>query len=146
MPLSEYRPVWDFKRNRYARWLERLADAHGVYVIREPALEGDPLTLYVGESHTGRLRDTLQRHFQLWRGRTAGATFERYGVEVAVEVFIDPEEAVKRQNALIRSLRPLHNRQIPAPEPGPERDYSEDVDPGVFEDVAAFFDEIAAAR
>jgi hypothetical protein len=147
MALSDYRPVWDFRRNRYGKWIDRLAGVHGVYVIREPAIGEVPVTLYVGESHTGRLRDTLQRHFQVWNGKTAGPTFDRLGVEVAVEIFVDPDEAVSRQNTLIRALKPIYNRQIPTPEKSYDGgDYSEDFDRSNFDELADFFDGLAAAR
>src|SRR5262245_34587346 len=61
----------------YAPWLADLAGANGVYVIRQRARRGQAaLILYVGESHTHRLRETLQRHFQQWTGHTAGPTFD----------------------------------------------------------------------
>lgn len=144
MALSTYRRIWDVRRNCYAKWVDRLADAHGVYVIRERAPNGAAVTLYVGESHTGRLRDTLQRHFQYWRGRTAGPTFERVTVQVAIEIHRDPERAVQRQDALILALRPIYNKQIPAPQPRPVRKDAETYSAEAFADVAGFFDAIAA--
>lgn len=79
----------------------------GVYVIRE-ALTG--IIAYVGESHTGRLRKTMMRHFQAWQGQGSGPTFSRLVHEVAI-IITDPGEAVTRQNALIADLQPAVNVQ-----------------------------------
>lgn len=75
----------------------------GVYLIRRGGA-----VVYVGESHTGRLRKTLAHHFQSWDGPTAGATYPRSGTEVAVIVTTDGA-AVDRQNTLIAELRPRDN-------------------------------------
>lgn len=113
MALSPYRSIRDSNAPRtYARWVANTHQQHGVYVIRDAATRE---ILYVGESHTGRLRDTLQRHFQDWNGKTAGPTFKASTVEVAYEVFIDPKDATDRQDALIREHRPLHNKHVPLP-------------------------------
>ena len=51
----------------------------GVYAIAN--LDG--LVLYVGESHTGRLRKTLARHFQFWGDdRQPRFTYDRHRVQV----------------------------------------------------------------
>ena len=82
----------------------------GVYMIRRAGS-----VVYVGESHTGRLRKTLARHFQTWEGKTAGPTYSRKGTEVAFE-FTAPSGALDRQNELIEQLRPRDNVQgKPAP-------------------------------
>lgn len=51
----------------------------GVYAIAN--LRG--VVLYVGESHTGRLRKTLARHFQLWDDPTQPRhVYDRHRVQV----------------------------------------------------------------
>lgn len=112
MALSEFRPIR--AKKGYAPWVAETAGAHGVYVIRERARGGKAaVVLYVGESHTHRLRETLQRHFQQWTGKTAGPTFDASTTEVAMEVFLDGNDAIRCQNRLIRSLRPTHNVLVP---------------------------------
>ncbi len=108
-PLSAYRaPV---TRYGWAPWVRELGGCHGAYVIRERTNHG-PVVLYVGESHSGRLRDTLQRHFQHWKGYTAGATFDRgtRGLQVAVAVTRTGAQAIARQAELISRLHPVENR------------------------------------
>ena len=104
-----------------ADWPDFVRDLRGksgVYVIRD---RENKQPLYVGESHTGRLKKTLLRHFQAWTGKTAGPTFSRNAVEIAVEVTPD-SRAVARQNALIVALKPKLNVISPA---GPIRDDDE---------------------
>ena len=100
----------------FASWVRELAGKSGVYVIRHvPSvwlLYDPPVALYVGESHTRALRKTLCRHFQAWSDshETAGPTYDRGGVDVAVEV-CGGKQAVQRQDALIRRLKPRDDRQ-----------------------------------
>lgn len=89
----------------WPEWVRELAGKSGVYVIRNA---DNKQVLYVGESHSGRLRKTLVRHFQAWSGKTAGVTYGRGSVEVAIEV-TTPAKAVSRQNALICQLSPRDN-------------------------------------
>lgn len=91
----------------------------GVYVIREKSTRR---TVYVGESHSGKLYATLTRHFQEWRRGKAfwgnagfaskahdpGVTYERGDVEVAV-ILTSDEEARDAQDALINEFRPRDN-------------------------------------
>jgi len=77
----------------------------GVYVIRD---KGSKEVLYVGESHTGRLYATLTRHFQAWSGKTAGPTYSRDAVEIAIRL-TPPGAAVPAQNALICRMHPRDN-------------------------------------
>lgn len=160
MALSKYRPVWHPETLKYAPWVKGLAKQNGVYVVRHPAA-GDDMpaeTLYVGESHTNQLRETLQRHFQIWNGDTAGPTFDRHLVEVAVELCASGEEAVARQNELILALQPVLNRELPLPDMrrgGRGRvDVNEEADAVIagddddesanLDELAAFFDDAAA--
>ncbi|MCF3650163.1 hypothetical protein [Synoicihabitans lomoniglobus] len=77
----------------------------GVYVIRDKATKR---VQYVGESHSGRLLKTLLRHFQFWAGFTAGATFKRDRVQVAIRT-MPPGSAVAAQDNLICRLNPTQN-------------------------------------
>jgi hypothetical protein len=109
-----YRPVGR-RDEPYPRWLRQLKGKSGVYVIRQV---GEPV--YVGESHTGRLPETLTRHFQVWRrakgfwkggfteGHDPGLTYDRETVEVAVRV-TSPNEAIEEEARLIERLRPRDN-------------------------------------
>lgn len=86
-------------------WMTDLAGKSGVYVIRSPG----GTVRYVGESHTGRLKKTLLRHFQSWTGKTSGPTYSG-AVEVAILVTA-AVRAVARQNELIKRLDPRDNRR-----------------------------------
>lgn len=68
-------------RGTRAAWVDDFPPAgiSGVYAIANLAGQ----TLYVGESHTGRLRKTLARHFQEWPdGRQDRFTYDRFKVLV----------------------------------------------------------------
>jgi hypothetical protein len=110
-----YRPVGG-QGEPYPDWLRRIRGSSGVYIIRE---RGGPI-VYVGESSTGRLYETLTRHFQQWRrykgfwrgqfteGHDPGLTYDRASVEVAVKV-TSPDAALDEEARLIRRLRPRDN-------------------------------------
>ena len=100
----EFRPVKEGRA--VAQWVKALKKKSGVYIVRERGWLGK--VLYVGESHTGRLYSTLLRHFQHWKGPTAGPTFVVSKVEVAV-VRTPAQKAIETQNALIEEYRPEHN-------------------------------------
>jgi hypothetical protein len=101
-------------------WVQALRGKSGVYVIRERDAAGDPIVVYVGESHTDNLYETLTRHFQEWRrykgfwrgqyaeGHDPGLTYRRDRVEVAVRVMSGPN-AIDEEARLIRRLRPRDN-------------------------------------
>jgi len=55
-----YRPVGE-RGEDYPEWLRNLRGSSGVYVIRDARTSE---VLYVGESHSGRVYETLTRHFQ----------------------------------------------------------------------------------
>lgn len=84
-------------------WLSAFDGKSGVYLIRRGGA-----VVYVGESHTGRLKKTLVHHFQSWSGRTAGPTYPRAGTEIAV-IVTTAAAAVAKQNDLIAELRPRDN-------------------------------------
>jgi hypothetical protein len=110
-----YRPV-GVPGEPYPEWLRRVRGSSGVYIIRE---RSGPI-VYVGESSTGRLYETLTRHFQQWRrykgfwkgqyaeGHDPGVTYDRASVEVAVRV-MSPDAALDEEARLIRRLRPRDN-------------------------------------
>ena len=110
-----YRPVGD-RGEPYPAWLRHIRGSSGVYIIRE---RGGPI-VYVGESSTNRLYETLTRHFQEWRrykgfwrgqyaeGHDPGLTYDRASVEVAIKV-TSPDAAIDEEARLIRRLRPRDN-------------------------------------
>jgi len=105
----------------YPAWMAELANSSGVYAIRERGLFGGGRVVYVGESHTGNLRKTIQRHFQAWRRakkwwtgayRPAqtdpGHTYHRSGCEVAFET-CSKDRALELQSKWIARLKPRDN-------------------------------------
>lgn len=98
---------WDscgFGKCTWPEWVDELQGKSGVYVIRSTS----GTVYYVGESHTGRLKKTLLRHFQAWTGKTAGNTYSRNAVEIAVQTMA-AGLAVKHQDQLIAKLKPRDN-------------------------------------
>ncbi len=114
-----YRPV-GARGEPYPEWLRSIKGSSGVYVIRERDRDGDPVTVYVGESHSSRLYETLTRHFQEWRrwkgfwrdqygeGHDPGLTYPRDKVDVAIKVTTS-SAAIDEEARLIRRLRPRDN-------------------------------------
>lgn len=115
-----YRPIGRVGE-RYPEWVRALRGKSGVYVIREIQADGSELPVYVGESHTGRLYQTLTRHFQTWRrykkfwakqyggqGHDPGLTYPRDKVTVAARVLSD-ERAMVEEARLIAKIRPRDN-------------------------------------
>jgi len=93
----------------------RNRDASGVYVIFD-ARTREPL--YVGESHSGRLYDTITRHFRAWSidpdtdeqgRRRGGTTYHRQAVRVAVQV-TPADRAEDEQYAAIAWIDPSDNK------------------------------------
>lgn len=106
-----FAPVWE--GTRYAAWLQQLDDRSGAYVLRSIST-GE--VLYVGESHTGKLRGTLTRHFQRWErqtynphgGRRGGHVYDRDDTEAGL-IVTEPGMAIATQYALIQQLAPRDN-------------------------------------
>ena len=101
---------------KYARELVVLRDtnASGIYAILNTSTGA---ALYIGESHTGRLYDTITRHFRRWKldpsqdtygRRRGGTTYERRDVSVMIYL-CDPTIATDEQYKLIRALKPRDN-------------------------------------
>jgi hypothetical protein len=109
-----YRSVGE-RGESYPEWVRNLRGKSGVYVIREGGT-----IVYVGESHSDALYETLTRHFQQWRrwkgfwrgqygeGHDPGLTYDRDRVEVAVRV-TPARHAIDEEARLIRRLRPRDN-------------------------------------
>jgi hypothetical protein len=117
----KYRPVGG-SGDPYPDWLRALDGKSGVYILRELQRDGTSETVYVGESHTGRLYQTLTRHFQTWRrakkfwsgqytgsqSHDPGLTYDRVRITVAVRV-LSPDRALAEEARLIARLRPRDN-------------------------------------
>lgn len=86
----------------------------GVYGIRNKKTKK---VLYIGESHSQRLRDTLGRHLRVWQGPTAGPTYMREDVELAWQPSDNP---LADEAELINHYNPADNHLIP------ELDFSPD--------------------
>jgi hypothetical protein len=111
-----YRPV-GARFEPYPQWVRDLRGKSGVYVIRD---RDSGEILYVGESHTHRLQETMTRHLQDWRrwkgfwrgqygeGHDPGLTYPRDRVEVAVCV-TRADDAIDEEARLIRRLKPRDN-------------------------------------
>jgi hypothetical protein len=117
----KYRPVGS-SGEPYPDWVRALDGKSGVYILRETQDDGTAETVYVGESHTGRLYQTLTRHFQTWRrakkfwagqytgsqSHDPGLTYDRDRMSVAVRV-LSPDRALAEEARLIARLRPRDN-------------------------------------
>jgi hypothetical protein len=106
----------------YPEWVRALRGHSGSYVIAEqPPGRGRATIVYVGESHTANLYDTLTRHFQQWRrrkkwwaqhfggGDVPGVTYDRARCVVAVVLTPHGSPAVEMQGLLIARLHPRDN-------------------------------------
>lgn len=94
-------------RKVFADWLNDLRNLSGAYVIRSKRSHE---TLYVGESHSGRLAKTIKRHFYRWKDapERQHVTMDPAAVELAVRL-TPPTSAVAAQNNLIARLAPREN-------------------------------------
>ena len=106
----------------YPDWVRALDGKSGVYIFRETQDDGTTEIVYVGESHSGRLYQTLTRHFQTWRrakkfwaGQYTGSqrhdpglTYDRERMSVAVRV-LPANRALAEEARLIARLRPRDN-------------------------------------
>ncbi len=111
-----YRPIGD-RGEPYPTWIRDLRGESGVYVIRDRTTRE---ILYVGESHTSKLYETLTRHFSTWRrykgfwrgqyaeGHDPGLSYPRASVEVAARI-TSPARAIDEEERLIRRLSPRDN-------------------------------------
>lgn len=100
-------PLRDDGRRGFADWVRALRGHDGVYLIRESAKRK---VLYIGESHTGRLYETLTRHMFAWSGYGSGPTYDPRFIDVAVIVSETPlDDPVADQYALIQKYQPPDN-------------------------------------
>lgn len=114
-------PVVAEGSRRYSRALAELRGVRvsGVYVLVD-GLTGQ--ALYVGESHSGRLFETITRHFRQWQAagvyangrRAGGVSYERSRVLVAWRV-VEPEYVSALQWAEILRLNPRDNERMDMP-------------------------------
>lgn len=104
---------WFMPANKGARgtrsaWVDDFpptGELSGVYAIANLAGE----VLYVGESHTGRLRKTLARHFQEWADDTQPRfTYDRHRVQVCW-IQTSPGEALQVEAEWFEELQPRDN-------------------------------------
>ncbi len=112
---GSYRPVGS-RGEPYPQWVRDLRDRSGVYIIRD---NDSHEVLYVGSS-SGRLYDTLTRHFQTWRrwkgfwkgqygeGHDPGLTYDRDRVEVSIRI-TRADQSLEEETRLIQRLQPRDN-------------------------------------
>ena len=82
---------------------------HGVYAIADLAGR----VLYVGESHTGRLRETLTRHLRRWfKEGQWQPHYDRAAVQIAWRQTPTGEEAQIQEALLIAHYKPRDNTQL----------------------------------
>ncbi len=112
---SSFPAVVGGARSAYSPRLRELANLHasGVYVLYDAKTRE---SLYVGESHSGRLYDTITRHFRAWSPandpqgrRVGGTTYARERVRIAVQLTGDGE-AADHQYAAILAFSPRDNQ------------------------------------
>lgn len=101
--------------DRYHSMLKTLSSAResGIYAIIDAASRE---VLYVGESHSDRLYDTITRHFRAWKinsrrdgRRSGGTTYDRNKVLVCWAI-LPADEAVAAQYVEIQRLKPRDNQ------------------------------------
>lgn len=106
-PDGHYHPALQALRGR---------DASGVYAITDRRGR----VLYIGESHTGRLYDTITRHFRAWKRdaskdqwgrRRGGTTYDRFLCRFCVEL-TPADAAAAAQFAHIQRLGPRDNAVV----------------------------------
>ena len=116
----------------------------GVYAITDASTGA---VLYIGESHTGRLFDTITRHFRAWSvpkndptgRREGGVQYDREAVRVAWTL-TPADEAQDAQYAEIQRLQPADNLNDGATIPNPApRDHAES-DKRLYAALAAYED------
>jgi hypothetical protein len=91
----------------FAEWIYALREHNGVYLIRDARTHE---IVYIGESHTNRLFETMTRHLYAWNGRGSGPSYHPTVVELAVIVAETPlDDPVADQYALIQQHEPRDN-------------------------------------
>ena len=93
----------------FASWLGELRGHgwSGVYLVRDRETRE---IVYIGESHTGRLYETMTRHLYAWNGKGSGPSYHPALVEMAVILAETPlDDPVADQYALIQQHEPRDN-------------------------------------
>lgn len=93
-----------------ADWIGELrgSGASGVYLIRDARTRQ---IRYIGESHTGRLFETMTRHLYMWNGKGSGPSYRPNLVELAIIVAETPlDDPVADQYELIQQHEPPDNQ------------------------------------
>ncbi len=112
-------PIDPRDRHHFPDWVRATRGFCGVYFIRaavdgeisyQPAERGQ--ILYIGESHTFQLYETLTRHLQRWSSPTNRA-YERDLVEIRVWLMVDPDQAIALQDEEILRHTPRDNARVP---------------------------------
>jgi hypothetical protein len=109
MARLKWRSPIEAGKRGFADWISELRGRglNGVYLIRDARTRQ---VLYIGESHTGRLHETMTRHLWAWNGKGAGPSYRPEFVELAVVVAETPlDDPVADQYALIQEHSPPDN-------------------------------------
>ena len=111
-------PVDPIDPSRFAAWVRDTRGYSGVYLIRSRDggwLGGGPTEpreiVYIGESHTARLYETLTRHFQQWSS-PSNVVYERERVDVSIAL-LDGADAIAEQDRQILRWTPRDNARLP---------------------------------
>lgn len=124
MNLRTAFPAVDAQGQYHARLAELRGRAvSGVYAIID-AITG--AVCYIGESHTGRLYDTITRHFRRWATpkndpsgrREGGVQYDREDVKIAFET-MRADEAQDAQFRAIKAHNPTDNELTGVTIPNP---------------------------
>jgi hypothetical protein len=91
----------------WAPWVYTLKGQNGAYAIRDVRSHD---VLYVGESHSHRLFETMTRHLHNWSGFGSGPSYSGLigSIEVAA-LILSRDEAIVEQYELIARLQPRDN-------------------------------------
>lgn len=100
--LSSFRSVGSVG-DEYPDWVQALKGRSGVYAIQHRGA-----LVYVGESHSDRLYETLTRHLQRWELPSAHS-YPRGECSVAFRVLSERDEAPAVQAHYICELQPRDN-------------------------------------
>jgi hypothetical protein len=111
-------PVDPIDPSRFASWVRETRGSSGVYLIRSREggwLGGGPTSpreiVYIGESHTERLYQTLTRHFQQWSS-PSNVIYERERVDVSIALLDGPDAIVEQDRQILR-WTPRDNARLP---------------------------------
>lgn len=99
--LTHFRSVG--RSGKYPPWVDRIRGRSGVYAIKHRGV-----LVYIGESHTDRLYETMTRHLQHWT-LPSSHSYERSECTVAVRTMAERDEAPALQAHFICELQPRDN-------------------------------------